>query len=59
MGNETRRRDLKNRDRSIKNKIKKSPLAREVKNSMNGKFKQEKILNERSFLDEKNLINDE
>ena len=34
-------------------------LAREIKNSMNGKFRNTKILSERSLLDENNLINDE
>ena len=59
IGKEKRKRDIKNRDRSIKSNSNKSPLAREIKNSMNGKLKTSKILNEKSLLDENNLINDE
>lgn len=58
LGKETRKRDVKNRDRSIKHTYKKSPLAKEVADSMS-LFKNKKtVLKEKvdSMLDESNLI---
>ena len=57
-GNDTRIRDVKNRDRSRKPNFKGgSPLAREIANSMNLFDKDKKILKEESdMLDESNLI---
>tara|TARA_Y100001963_G_scaffold156561_1_gene250473 strand:+ start:668 stop:2509 length:1842 start_codon:yes stop_codon:yes gene_type:complete len=59
LGKETRKRDVKNRDRAIKHKYKNgSPLAREIANSMNLFNNKKSILKEKTegMLDESNLI---
>tara|TARA_R110000744_G_scaffold91047_4_gene176760 strand:- start:7251 stop:9146 length:1896 start_codon:yes stop_codon:yes gene_type:complete len=59
LGKETKKRDVKYRDRKIESNVKSSPLAKGVKYSMDSKLKKPNILKETSFLDEKNLLNDE
>jgi hypothetical protein len=58
LGKETRKRDVKNRDRSIKHTYKKSPLAKEVADSMSIFKNKKTVLKEKvdSMLDESNLI---
>jgi hypothetical protein len=59
LGKEKRTRDVKNRDRSIKHKYKHgSPLAREIRDSMNIFKNKKSVLKEKaeSMLDESNLI---
>ena len=59
LGKETNKRDVKNRDRSIKHKYKhSSPLAKEIANSMNLFKNKKSVLKEKtdSMLDESNLI---
>ncbi|MAG25994.1 hypothetical protein CMI47_10485 [Candidatus Pacearchaeota archaeon] len=59
LGNEKRKRDVKNRDRSIKHKYNNnSPLAREIANSMNLFKNKKSILKEKTegMMDESNLI---
>jgi hypothetical protein len=59
LGKETNKRDVKNRDRSIKHKYKHgSPLAKEIANSMSLFKNKKSVLKEKtdSMLDESNLI---
>ena len=59
LGKETRKRDVKNRDRDIKHKYKNgSPLAREIANSMNLFKNKKSVLKEKAegLLDESNLL---
>ena len=59
LGKEKMKRDVKNRDRSIRHNYKGgSPLAREIATSMNLFDKNKNILSEKAgMLDESNLIN--
>jgi hypothetical protein len=62
LGKEARIRDIKNRDRTIKHKYKHgSPLAREIKNSMDVFKNKKSIIKEKvdGMLDESNLIDGE